>query len=120
MKGHVILVAFTVTAPDMEQAQNQLLPQLAMHPGTAGIDSWYVAMNERYDGTTPADGASARFVPEGSVAVTLDYGDAILLYELLLQDVCKTALVNPERRAKAEVWARKVYEAIDIYERGGA
>jgi hypothetical protein len=64
MKGHVVLVAFTVDAPDMKSAQEQLMSQLPncrLNPGVAGIDSWYVAMDERHDGTTPADGASARF-----------------------------------------------------------
>ena len=67
MKAHVVLVAFTVDAPDMKSAQEQLMSQLPNcneHPGVAGIDSWYIAMDERHDGTTPADGASARFYDE--------------------------------------------------------
>ena len=65
MKAHAILVCFTVTASDMEQAQKQLMSQLPNctdHPGQAGIDSWYIAESERYDGTTPEDGWSAEFV----------------------------------------------------------
>lgn len=121
MSSYGILVCFTVSAPDMEQAQKQLMPQLPNpnSPGVAGIDSWYIAMNERYDGTQPCDGASARFVPEDSVSVELDYDEAILLHELLAQDVCRTELVNKDRRARAEGWARKVHDAIDTYERGG-
>lgn len=65
MKAHVILVAFTVTAPDMATAQEQLMSQLPNckdYAGVAGLDSWYIAMNERYDGTAPEDGWSAEFV----------------------------------------------------------
>ncbi len=121
MRAYSILVCFTVSAPDMEQAQKQLMPQLPNpnSPGVAGIDSWYIAMNERYDGTQPCDGASARFVSEDSVSVELDYDEAILLYELLVQDVGRSELVSKERRARAEGWARKVYDAIDTHERGG-
>jgi hypothetical protein len=121
MKSYCILVAFTVTAPDMEQAQKQLMPQLPnpSDPGVAGIDSWYIAMNERYDGTHPRDGASARFVSEDNVCVNLDYDDAILLYELLSRDVCQTELVNSGRRERAAQWARTIFDAIDNYERGG-
>lgn len=64
--AHVILVAFTVHADGMEQAQKQLMSQLPNckdNPGVAGIDSWYIAMDERHDGTTPADGWSAAFQP---------------------------------------------------------
>lgn len=64
--AHAILVAFTVHADDMEQAQKQLMSQLPNckdNPGVAGIDSWYIAMDERHDGTTPADGWSAKFQP---------------------------------------------------------
>ena len=66
--AHVVLVAFTVHADGMEQAQKQLMSQLPSckdNPGVAGIDSWYIAMDERHDGTTPADGWSAAFQPPG-------------------------------------------------------
>lgn len=62
--AHVVLVAFTVHANDMEQAQKQLMSQLPNckdNPGVAGIDSWYIAMDERHDGTKPEDGSSASF-----------------------------------------------------------
>jgi hypothetical protein len=39
------------------------LPNCKDNPGVAGIDSWYIAMDERHDGTTPADGWSAEFQP---------------------------------------------------------
>jgi len=62
--AHTILVAFTVHAPTMEQAQARLMRQLPSpdHPGVDGIDSWWIAEDERYDGS---DNDSAVFVPKG-------------------------------------------------------
>lgn len=65
-KAHLILVAFAVEAGSMREAQEQLMSQLPNcreFPGVAGIDSWYIAMPERYDGTAEDDGWSAEFVP---------------------------------------------------------
>lgn len=61
---HTILVAFTVHAPTWEQAQARLMRQLPSpdHPGVDGIDSWWIAEDERYDGS---DNDSAVFVPMG-------------------------------------------------------
>lgn len=61
---HTILVAFTVYAPTWEQAQARLMRQLPSpdHPGVDGIDSWWIAEDERYDGS---DNDSAVFVPMG-------------------------------------------------------
>jgi hypothetical protein len=122
MYGHAILVCFTVSAQDMEQAQKQLMTQLPNcneNPGVAGIDSWYIAMSERYDGTTPADGCSAVFEDPDEVTVRIPYDDAICMYDLLRGDVCKSEMVNPQRRERAAKWASTILDAIDRYERGG-
>lgn len=65
---HTILVAFTVYAPTWEQAQARLMRQLPSpdHPGVDGIDSWWIAEDERYDGS---DNDSAVFVPKGKQVV---------------------------------------------------
>lgn len=65
---HTILVAFTVYAPTWEQAQARLMRQLPSpdHPGVDGIDSWWIAEDERYDGS---DNDSAVFVPMGKQVV---------------------------------------------------
>lgn len=64
---HTILVAFTVYAPTWEQAQARLMRQLPSpdHPGVDGIDSWWIAEDERYDGS---DNDSAVLVPMGRQA----------------------------------------------------
>lgn len=58
---HTILVAFTVYAPDWTAAQATLMRQLPK-PGSNDIDSWWIAEDERYDGS---DNDSAVFVPMG-------------------------------------------------------
>lgn len=62
--AHTILVAFTVHAPTMEQAQARLMDRLPNPEadGHAVIDSWWIAEDERYDGS---DNGSAVFVPMG-------------------------------------------------------
>ena len=61
---HTILVAFTVYAPTWEQAQRLLMDRLPNPEadGPAVIDSWWIAEDERYDGS---DNDSAVFVPMG-------------------------------------------------------
>ena len=61
----VVLVAFEVCADDMEDAQQQLMDKLlpnAPFPReyTEWLDSWWIAMDERYD---RSDLESAVFVP---------------------------------------------------------
>lgn len=58
---HTILVAFTVYAPDWTAAQATLMRQLPK-PGSNDIDSWWIAEDERDDGS---DNDSAVFVPKG-------------------------------------------------------
>lgn len=58
---HTILVAFTVYAPDWTAAQSTLMRQLPK-PGANDIDSWWIAEDERDDGS---DNDSAVFVPKG-------------------------------------------------------
>lgn len=66
--AHTILVAFTVHAPTMEQAQARLMDRLPNpeSDGHAVIDSWWIAEDERYDGS---DNDSAVFVPKGKQVV---------------------------------------------------
>lgn len=61
----IVLVAFEVYADDMEDAQEQLMNKLlptAPFPRryTGWLDSWWIAMDERYD---DSDLESAVFVP---------------------------------------------------------
>ena len=61
----IVLVAFEVCADDMEDAQRQLMDKLlptAPFPRryTEWLDSWWIAMDERYD---RSDLESAVFVP---------------------------------------------------------
>ena len=61
----IVLVAFEVYADDMEDAQQQLMNKLlpnAPFPRryTGWLDSWWIAMDERYD---DSDLESAVFVP---------------------------------------------------------
>ena len=61
----VVLVAFEVCADDMEDAQQQLMDKLlpnAPFPReyTEWLDSWWIAMDERYD---RSDLESAVFIP---------------------------------------------------------
>ena len=66
---HTILVAFTVYAPTWEQAQRLLMDRLPnpwLADGHAVIDSWWIAEDERYDGS---DNDSAVFVPKGKQVV---------------------------------------------------
>lgn len=76
--AHTILVAFCVTGCDsMEEAQRQLMRQLPSpdHPGVDGIECWWIAEDERHDGS---DCDSAVFVDMGkagaAVAVLRDRG----------------------------------------------
>lgn len=59
---HTILVAVTVYAPTWEAAQAKLMLNMPK-PGVDGIDSWWIAEDERYDGS---DNDSAVFVPIGT------------------------------------------------------
>jgi hypothetical protein len=61
---HTILVAVTVYAPTWEAAQAKLMLNLPK-PGVDGIDSWWIAEDERSDGS---DNDSAVFVPKGRQA----------------------------------------------------
>lgn len=63
----IVLVAFEVYADDMEDAQEQLMNKLlptAPFPRryTEWLDSWWIAMDERYD---RSDLESAVFIPHG-------------------------------------------------------
>ena len=63
----IVLVAFEVCADDMEDAQQQLMNKLlpnAPFPReyTEWLDSWWIAMDERYD---RSDLESAVFIPHG-------------------------------------------------------
>lgn len=60
----------------------------------------------------------ARAVNDGKVTIRLDYDDAVLLYELLRDDVCTTSLISSARRKLAAAWALEIYDAIDSCERG--
>ena len=62
---HTILVAFTVYAPDWTAAQATLMRQLPK-PGVDSIGSWWIAEDERIDGS---DNDSAVFVPKGKQVV---------------------------------------------------
>lgn len=66
---HTILVAFTVDAPDWEQANRQLMSALPhvedLYDGPSGITSWWVAEDVRFDGS---DNDSASFVPGSGAA----------------------------------------------------
>lgn len=78
---HIILVAFSVTAPDRAQAENLLtmsLPQprdlTSTHSATTvTLESWWVAEDDRQDGS---DNDSAVFVTPGQQerAARLLYG----------------------------------------------
>ena len=61
---HTILVAVTVYAPDWQAAQAKVMQHLPK-PGADGIDSWWIAEDERADGS---DNDSAVFVPMGKQA----------------------------------------------------
>lgn len=68
MDEHVVLVAFTVNATDRESAQRALMrllprPGSGSFVGPAVIDSWWIAEDDRIDGS---DNDSAVFVPMGS------------------------------------------------------
>lgn len=61
----IVLVAFEVCADDMEDAQQQLMDKLLPNAPfsreyTEWLDSWWIAMDERYD---RSDLESAVFVP---------------------------------------------------------
>lgn len=64
---HVILVAFTIEADSYRRAQHVLMPGLQLflssHDGPA--ESWWIAEDERYDGS---DNDSAVFVTPGAQA----------------------------------------------------
>lgn len=65
MDEHVILVAFTVNALSESDAQHALMDALPEVVGVSerGVGSWWVAEDERYDGS---DNDSAVFVSPGS------------------------------------------------------
>ena len=63
----IVLVAFEVLADGMEEAQQQLMNKLLPNSPfpreyTEWLDSWWIAMDERYD---RSDLESAVFVPNG-------------------------------------------------------
>ena len=73
MRARTILVAFCVTdCESMKEAQERLMRQLPdpNHPGVDGIDCWWIAEDERYDGS---DNDSAVFVPMESGDWWADY-----------------------------------------------
>jgi hypothetical protein len=57
---HVILVAFHMSADTMQQAQIKLMPNLPVPGEDIGLEEWWIAEDERYDGS---DNDSAVFVP---------------------------------------------------------
>lgn len=59
---HVILVAFTVAADSMEEAQARLTDALPDVAALTYVESWWIAEDERYD---LSDNDSAVFVPMG-------------------------------------------------------
>lgn len=59
MSEHTILVAITVNAATMQEAQEHLM-RLLPRPSTNAVDCWWIAMDERYD---RSDCDSAEFVP---------------------------------------------------------
>ena len=65
MSENVILVAFTVEADSMEEAQANLMSSLPT-PGYSNIEEWWIAEDERYD---RSDNDSAIFVPMGTQKV---------------------------------------------------
>ena len=65
--SYVVLVAFQVTAPNMKEAQERLLPYLkptleSYENPPGPVECWWVADDERYDGS---DCDSAVFVTPG-------------------------------------------------------
>lgn len=60
---HVIMVAFEVEGTDWEDAQRNLMAALPRPWYTRGIECWWIAEDERYDGS---DNDSAVFVPIGT------------------------------------------------------
>lgn len=58
-----------------------------------------------------------RVVADNRVHVRLDYDDAVLLYELLRDDVCTTSLISSARRKLAAAWALEIFDAIDKFEK---
>jgi hypothetical protein len=62
---HTILVAVTVYAPDRLAAQSKVMGLLPK-PGVDGVDSWWIAEDDRMDGS---DNDSAVFVPMGKQVV---------------------------------------------------
>ena len=72
MSYHTVLIGFVVQAENMEQAQQQLMDHIlptetgdARTWDQAGLDQWWMAMDERYDGSGGGGPESAVFVPEG-------------------------------------------------------
>lgn len=76
---HVILVAFQVKAVDRAEAQNLLMEQLP-RPSMNDIECWWVAEDDRIDGS---DCDSAVFVKPGAQAIAVD-----LLHGMDLTDDC--------------------------------
>lgn len=60
---HIVLVAFDVFGLSMEEAQVRLARGLENVIDRGLADSWWIAEDERYDGS---DNDSAVFVPKGS------------------------------------------------------
>ena len=71
---HVVLVAFEVEGTDVKDAQTNLMAALPRPWYTRGIECWWIAEDERYDGS---DNDSAVFVPVGMQAVTTNLIQAL-------------------------------------------
>lgn len=67
-QAHTVLVAFCVHADDFADAQRRLMRNLP-RPGSDGLDSWWIAEDERIDGS---DNDSAIFVPMGTCRQSAD------------------------------------------------
>ena len=72
MSYHTVIVAFVVQAGNFEQAQEQLMDHIlpteegdARTWERAGLDQWWMAEDERYDGSGVGGPDSAVFVPKG-------------------------------------------------------
>jgi hypothetical protein len=66
MSEHVMLVAFSVTGATRKEAHGRLLPMLPRPNDDAGLDCWWVAEDDRNDGS---DNDSAVFVHPGTQVV---------------------------------------------------
>ena len=72
MSYYTVIVGFVVEAGNFEQAQEQLMDHIlpteegdARTWERAGLDQWWMAEDERYDGSGVGGPDSAVFVPKG-------------------------------------------------------